>query len=235
MRLLLFDHGGPEARRAAQALKAAGFAVETAPLQEGGGRAWGRGYDVVLVGLPASDKAGLAWLQCRRREGMAAPVLALVGSDDAAARAAALNAGADGALSRTFHPAELVARVRALARRGRLEEEALILRAYDLEINTATRTVRRAGQPIRLTPQEYALLALLARHRGRVVTRSMIRKHLYDENEPAEGGSNVIEVYVRYLRRKIDHGFNPPLILTRWGLGYLLRGDDQEPRAWGGG
>src|SRR5262249_57172894 len=87
-----------------------------------------------------------------------------------------------------------------------------------------TRVVKRAGREIRLTRREYALLEFLAFHRGRVVTRSMIWEHLYDEHD--ENTSNVVDVYVRYLRKKIDRGFDPPLILTRWGQGYLLRGDE---------
>jgi DNA-binding response OmpR family regulator len=99
-----------------------------------------------------------------------------------------------------------------------------VLRVHDLEIDTASRTVKRGGQAIHLTPREYALLQFLAFHRGRVVTRSMIWEHLYDEQD--ENTSNVVDVYIRYLRNKIDKGFDPPLILTRWGEGYLLRGEE---------
>ena len=88
----------------------------------------------------------------------------------------------------------------------------------------AARKVKRAGQSIHLTPKEYALLEFLAFHRGKVVTRSIIWEHLYDDQD--ENTSNVVDVYIRYLRNKIDKGFEPPLIQTRWGEGYLLRGDD---------
>ena len=98
-----------------------------------------------------------------------------------------------------------------------------ILRVFDLEIDTASRTVKRAGKAIHLTPREYALLQFLAFHRGKVVTRSMIWEHLYDEHD--ENTSNVVDVYIRYLRNKIDKDFDPPLILTRWGEGYMLRGE----------
>src|SRR3989442_11893993 len=104
------------------------------------------------------------------------------------------------------------------------EEKDPFLRFCDLEIATAARTVQRAGQPIRLTPREYALLQFLAFHRGKVVSRSMIWEHLYDEHD--ENASNVVDVYIRYLRTKIDKGFEPPLILTRWGEGYMLRGEE---------
>src|SRR5206468_8576988 len=98
---------------------------------------------------------------------------------------------------------------------------------YDLEIDTAARTVRRAGQAIHLTPREYALLEFLAFNRGKVVTRSMIWEHLYDEYD--ENTSNVVDVYIRYLRNKIDKNFEPQLILTRCGEGYMLRGYDDPP------
>jgi len=116
-----------------------------------------------------------------------------------------------------------LARLRALIRRGH-EVKDPVLRVHDLEIDTATRTVKRGGQAIHLTPREYALLQFLAFHRGRVVSRTMIWEHLYDEHD--ESTSNVVDVYIRYLRNKIDKGFESPLILTRWGEGYLLRGDD---------
>jgi DNA-binding response OmpR family regulator len=99
-----------------------------------------------------------------------------------------------------------------------------VVRVHDLEINTATRTVKRGNQSIHLTPREYALLEFLAFHRGKVVTRSMIWEHLYDEHD--ESTSNVVDVYIRYLRNKIDKDFDQPLILTRWGEGYMLKGDE---------
>ena len=95
----------------------------------------------------------------------------------------------------------------------------------DGEFRRASWHIARAGSTIPLTPKEYALLEFLAFHRGKVATRSMIWEHLYDEQD--ESTSNVVDVYIRYLRNKIDKGFDPPLILTRWGEGYLLRGDDK--------
>jgi DNA-binding response OmpR family regulator len=101
-----------------------------------------------------------------------------------------------------------------------------VLRVHDLEIDTAARTVKRGGKGIHLTPREFALLEFLAFHRGKVVSRSMIWEHLYDEQD--ENTSNVVDVYIRYLRNKIDKGFELSLILTRWGEGYLLRGEDES-------
>jgi DNA-binding response OmpR family regulator len=99
-----------------------------------------------------------------------------------------------------------------------------IIRIHDLEIDTTASIVRRAGKTIQLTPREYSLLAYLASRHGRVATRTLIWEHLYDEQD--ESTSNVVDVYIRHLRNKIDKGFDPPLILTRWGEGYLLRGED---------
>ncbi|HBI45848.1 MAG TPA: DNA-binding response regulator, partial [Planctomycetales bacterium] len=133
------------------------------------------------------------------------------------------DAGADDYLAKPFELEELFARLRALIRRGHQVKDP-VLRVHDLEIDTAGRNVKRAGQTIHLTPREFALLEFLAFHRGKVVSRTMIWNHLYDEQD--ENTSNVVDVYIRYLRNKIDKGFDPPLIQTRWGEGYLLRGDD---------
>src|SRR5262249_25533201 len=102
----------------------------------------------------------------------------------------------------------------------------------DLEIDTASHTVRRAGNENHLTPREYGLLEFLAFNRGKVVTRTMIWDHFYDENE--ESTSNVVDVYIRHFRHKNDKGFYQPLILTRWGEGYMMRGDEPAPDHAGG-
>ena len=141
-----------------------------------------------------------------------------------------LDHGADDYMTKPFELDELYARLRALIRRGHQIKDP-VLRIGDLTIDTSARVVKRAGQMIHLTPREYSLLEFLAFNRGKVVTRTMIWEHIYDEYD--ENTSNVVDVYIRYLRNKIDKGFDPPLILTRWGEGYMLRADDApaEPAA----
>jgi DNA-binding response OmpR family regulator len=137
-----------------------------------------------------------------------------------------LDSGADDYLTKPFELEELLARIRSLIRR-RHQIKDPIIKIFDMTIDTAARRVVRNNQAIHLTPREYALLEFLAFHRGKVVTRSMIWEHLYDEYD--ENTSNVVDVYIRYLRNKVDKGFDPPLIMTRWGEGYMLRGENDLP------
>src|SRR5437899_149260 len=171
--------------------------------------------------LPKID--GLTLLQKWRKDGITTHILLLTAKDTTEDKVKGLDLGADDYLTKPFQLEELLARMRALVRR-RHQVKDPILRVHDLEIDTSSRSVKRAGQTIRLTPREFALLQFLAFHRGKVVTRTMIWEHLYDEHD--ENTSNVVDVYIRYLRTKIDKEYNPPLILTRCGEGYLLRGDD---------
>lgn len=179
-----------------------------------------RGYNVVLLDRDCLDSLGYSRLVRWRRAGLTAHVLVLLPRGcDSDAKVDALDAGADAYLVRPFAMEEMRARFRAL---GRRQEPALgpVLRSHDLEIDTNTRTARRGGQVIELTPREFDLLRLLADHQGSVVSRTTIRKQLYGGEVDR---SNVVDVYIRYLRDKIDKGFDTPLIVTRRGEGYLLR------------
>jgi DNA-binding response OmpR family regulator len=205
-------------------LEEEGFAVDTAlDGEEGAYKAQTADYDVIILDLMLPKEDGLSLLQRWRRAGMKSHVLVLTARSGIEDKVRGLNLGADDYLTKPFELEELLARLRALVRRGHQVKDP-VMRVHDLEIDTASRSVKRGGQSVHLTPREYALLEFLAFHRGKVVTRSMIWEHLYDEHD--ESTSNVVDVYIRYLRNKIDKAFDQPLILTRWGEGYMLRGDE---------
>jgi DNA-binding response OmpR family regulator len=184
-------------------------------------------YGIALYS-PSSLARGLELLKKWRSDETKAHIIVLTDQAHAHEKVDALNSGADDYLTKPVDLSELLARVRAVARRE-LRMHAPIIRVHDLEIHKEGRTVRRGGRNIHLTPREFDLLHFLASHRGTVVTRSMICQKLYDGEYCV--GSNVVDVYIRYLRSKIDEGFDPPLIGTRWGYGYFLRDEtDQNVR-----
>jgi DNA-binding response OmpR family regulator len=223
MRVLLVEDHKPLRRALKQGLEEEGFAVDVAADgEEGDFKARTAEYDVIILDLMLPKIDGLTLLQKWRHDGVKAHILVLTARGGIEDKVKGLDLGADDYLTKPFELEELIARLRALIRRHHQVKDPLV-RIFDLEIDTAARGVRRAGQTIHLTPREFALLEFLAFHRGKVVTRSMIWEHLYDEQD--ENTSNVVDVYIRYLRNKIDKGFNPPLIQTRWGEGYLLRGE----------
>jgi DNA-binding response OmpR family regulator len=223
LRILLIEDHKPLVRALRQGLEEEGFAVDVAyDGEEGNFKARTAEYDVIILDLMLPKTDGLSLLQRWRKDGIGTHVLILTARGSIEDKVKGLDVGADDYLTKPFELEELLARLRALIRRGHQVKDPL-LRVFDLEIDTAARTVKRAGQSIHLTPREYALLEFLAFHRGKVVTRTMIWEHLYDEHD--ESTSNVVDVYIRYLRNKIDKGHNPPLILTRWGEGYLLRAE----------
>jgi DNA-binding response OmpR family regulator len=223
MRILLIEDHKPLARALRQALEEEGFAVDTAvDGEEGDFKARSAEYDAIILDLMLPKEDGLSVLTRWRRDGLSTHVLVLTARGSLEDKVKGLDSGADDYMTKPPALEELLARLRALIRRGHAVKDP-ILRIHDLEIDTASRTVRRADRTIHLTPKEYALLEFLAFHRGKVVSRSMVWEHLYDDED--QSTSNVVDVYIRYLRNKIDKGFDPPLILTRWGEGYLLRGD----------
>ena len=176
-------------------------------------------YDLVILDVLLPRKGGFAVCREMRAAGSAVPVLMLTARDAVADRIAGLDTGADDYLTKPFDLHELLARVRALLRRGPvLRTEAIQL--ADLTIDTQARRVRRAGRTIELTGKEYALLDYLARHPDRVVGRAEIAEHVWDEN--FDPFSNLIEVYMQRLRRKIDEGHSRKLLRTIRGGGYML-------------
>jgi DNA-binding response OmpR family regulator len=221
--LLVEDHK-PMLKAIRQGLEEEGFAVDIAmDGEEGSFKAHSANYDVIILDLMLPKMDGLTVLQKLRREGNKAHVLVLTARGGIDDKVKGLDLGADDYLTKPFQWEELLARLRALIRRGHHVKDP-VLRIRDMEIDTAARTVKRGGKTIKLTPREYALLQFLAFHRGKVVSRSMIWEHLYDEHD--ENTSNVVDVYIRYLRTKIDKDFDTPLITTRWGEGYMLPGED---------
>jgi DNA-binding response OmpR family regulator len=226
VRVLLVEDHKPLVRSLRRGLEEEGFAVDVAyDGEEGDFKAQSAEYDAIILDLMLPKEDGLSLLQRWRRKGMQTHVLVLTARGSLEDKVRGLDIGADDYLAKPFELGELLARLRALVRRGHQVKDP-ILRVHDLEIDTAARTVKRAGQPIHLTPREFALLEFLAFHRGKVVSRSMIWEHLYDEHD--ENTSNVVDVYIRYLRNKIDKTFEPALIMTRWGEGYQLRGDEES-------
>jgi two-component system response regulator PhoP len=223
MRALIVEDEARLARNIAQALREnAGYAVDIAPDgQEGLFLAESNAYDVVLLDLMLPKVDGLVLLTEIRRVGQHTPVLILTARDEKESVVALLNAGADDYLTKPFDLGELLARTKALVRRGK-GQSSPVLKVGELEINTLKRVVRRSGQVITLTAMEYRVLEYLAHRRGAVVSKSELLEHLYDYNW--EKFSNVIEVYISALRRKLEEGSPAPLIRTLRGQGYLLDG-----------
>ena len=179
-------------------------------------------YDVIVIDLMLPNLPGLEILRRIRKEKIHTPVLILTAQSKVDQKVKGLDAGADDYLTKPFAIDELLARVRVLLRRGTAEAPG-ILQVDDLILNPATREVTRDGQRIDLTVKEYALLEYFMRHTGRVLTRPMISEHVWDQD--FDTFTNVIDVYVNYLRNKIDRGRSRKLIHTIRGSGYMLKAD----------
>lgn len=197
-----------------------GFQVEVAvDGRRGLNRALGGGHEVVVLDLLLPELDGNQVLAELRRRGAAVPVLVLSALDGVGDRVRALDDGADDFLVKPFSFDELVARVRALGRRPQGITAALI-EVADLCMDLTTRRVTRAGRSVSLTAKEFALLEYLVRHEDAVVTRTMIAEHVWGQHFGSF--SNVIDVYIRYLRAKVDEGCELKLIHTVRGVGYVL-------------
>lgn len=220
MRMLVIEDSERLRRSLGRGLSQAGFAVDLCgDGHEGLAFAETNDYDVVVLDLMLPGLDGLTVLKTLRQRGVKTHVLILSARDQVADRIQGLELGADDYLIKPFAFDELCARVRALVRR-RYEVKDPVIRIGALEIDTAAQRVRRHGQPLALTASELALLELLALRRGRVVTREQILSHLYASD--AEIASNVIEVLVHSLRKKLDGGEETSIIQTRRGRGYLI-------------
>jgi two-component system, OmpR family, copper resistance phosphate regulon response regulator CusR len=183
-------------------------------------------YDFIILDVMLPLRDGYSVCREIRRGGQRTPILMLTARDGVDDRVTGLDCGADDYLTKPLDFKELLARLRALARRSAILRPAT-LRAADLELNTANHTASRAGRAISLTAKEYALLEFLMLNQGRVVGREHIAQHVWDEN--FDPFSNTIDVHVKRLRAKIDAGFPRPLIHTRRGEGYLFSaGEDND-------
>jgi two-component system OmpR family response regulator len=177
-------------------------------------------YDLVILDVVLPGLDGFSVCSALRSKGFSAPILMLTALDDISDRITGLDRGADDYLAKPFSMDELRARVRALGRR-RLEDRAPTILVGDLELDPATLGVRRSGHDVRLTAREFALLELLARHPGQIFGQERLIEALWDSDFVAE--SNIVEVYIRSLRRKVDDGRRDGLIETVRGSGYRLR------------
>jgi heavy metal response regulator len=176
-------------------------------------------YDVIVLDVLIPLMDGFEVLGEIRKHGCQAPVLIISAKDGVADRVTGLNRGADDYLVKPFNFTELVARIRALLRRS-AQAGTSVLRVADLEMHLTTRRVTRAARQIELTPKEFSLLEYLLRNQGQVLTRTMIAEHVWDQH--FDTFSNVIDVYIRYVRTKVDSNVDVKLIHTVRGVGYIL-------------
>jgi two-component system copper resistance phosphate regulon response regulator CusR len=221
MRLLLVEDEARMARVIARGLREQAYAVDLATNGEDAlYQAAINTYDAIILDVMIPGKDGFAVCRELRAAGQRMPVLMLTARDAVEDRIAGLDTGADDYLTKPFEFGELLARLRALLRRGR-ELRPVVINIADLLIDTRGQQARRANQLLNLTTKEYALLEYLARNTGRVIGREEIAEHVWDET--FDPFSNLIEVYINRLRRKVDEPFTTPLIHTRRGAGYVLR------------
>lgn len=220
MRLLVVEDYAPLRESLAKGLRELGYAVDAA----GDGITGARflddvAYDLVILDIMLPGKSGLDLLKSIRAKEASARVLVLTARDGVADRVSALDLGADDYLAKPFAFEELAARLRALLRR-RYDQTTTTIRIADLEVDTVSRRVKRAGEVVPLSAKEYLLLEYLANRADQVVTRAQILEHVYDFT--SEPWSNVLDVHISHLRRKIDQAHDKKLIHTKRGLGYVL-------------
>ncbi|UOR07593.1 response regulator transcription factor [Hymenobacter aerilatus] len=178
-------------------------------------------YDLIILDVILPNQSGLDVLKAIRQQDQQVPVLMLTALGTTTDKLHGFDGGADDYLVKPFDFAELLARVKVLTRRRGQTTKGAVLTLADLNLDTAAKTVTRSGQPIKLTAREFNLLELFMRNRGRVLSRAEIAENSWEES--FDSGSNVIDVYVNYLRNKIDKNFPTKLIHTVVGMGYVLR------------
>lgn len=226
MRILLVEDEKKVADFIERGLKAERFAVDVAhDGQAGWEMASAYAYDLIILDLMLPKLSGTEILQKIRGKNQEVPVLILTARDGMADKVKNFEAGADDYLTKPFAFAELLLRVKALLRRGPVNRSSVI-RVADLEIDRLSQSVRRAGKKIELTAKEYSLLEYLATNPGRVFSRTMIIEHVWDQS--FQGLTNIVDVYVRHLREKVDDPCAMKLIRTVRGVGYSLSDEGQS-------
>jgi two-component system, OmpR family, response regulator len=222
VRLLVVEDDETIARFVAGGLREAGYTVDCAADGATGlSMALAERYDLAIIDLMLPALDGLTLIERLRADGISTPVLILTAKRSVDERVAGLQRGGDDYLTKPFAFPELLARVQALLRRARGSPESSRLVVGDLTLDRLTRTVERAGRVLELRPREFAVLELLMRNAGRVVSKTMILSQVWGYS--FDPGSNVIDVVIFRLREKIDKGFDAPLLHTVRGAGYVLR------------
>jgi heavy metal response regulator len=221
MRVLVIEDDPGVAGFLKKGLKEASYAVDLAENGiDGGHLACTEQYDVIVLDLMLPGKDGFTVLQEMRGRSIRTPVICLTARDAVDDRVRGLDLGADDYLSKPFSFSELLARIRALLRRGQVLSNNPVS-VGGLAVDAITRNVSRDGRRIDLSPNEYALLEYLIRNAGQVLSRTMILEHVWDINQ--DPMTNVVDVHINRLRKKVDQGFATPLIHTIRGVGYVLR------------
>ena len=221
MRILVIEDDPTVGQYVKRGLEEHRWAVDLATDGEAGERrARSEAYDLIVLDMRLPGKSGLDVLRALRATGFERPVLVLTAQDAVDAKGATLRAGADDYVTKPFAFEELLARVEALARRPR-SLASQTLSVGDLVIEQATREVRRAGELIELTPKEYTVLEYLARHQGRVMSRTLITEYAWGYQ--FDPGTNIVDVVINHLRKKIDAKHERKVITTVRGVGYVLK------------
>ncbi|MGC8780103.1 MAG: response regulator transcription factor [Anaerolineae bacterium] len=229
MRVLIVEDERKVSAYVKRGLEEQGYAVDTAYTgRDALDWAEAAPYDLIILDILLPELDGLSVCRELRRRGFRTPILMLTARDAVDDRVAGLDAGADDYLVKPFALKELLARLRALTRRAANTDKSPVLQVADLSLDTLTHRVKRGGKTIELTAKEYAVLECLMREPERVLSRTMIAEHVW--NYDVFNQSNVVDVYIRNLRRKIDDGHDLKLIHTVRGAGYRLSAEQEaEP------
>jgi two-component system OmpR family response regulator len=221
--VLLVEDDAKLAAAIARGLRHEGYAVDLVGDGEAALRSAGVwSYDVIVLDVMLPERDGLDVCATLRGRDCWAPILMLTARGQVGDRIRGLDVGADDYLSKPFDFGELLARLRALVRRAPASRPVR-LEVGDLVVDPSTHQVSRAGVPVTLTAREFAVLEYLARHAGQAITRTAVLDHVWDEN--FEGATNIVDVYIGYLRRKLEEPFDRPLIRTIRGVGYALEAE----------